>query len=209
MRCIFALCAVSFASSLLANPLVLDEVMSREDQKRTGVAYLSTNQRIALEQWLNKNCNCPSRITPVEEEKNLYVSINIDSGKKIQLNDNSIWDVDPRDYSLSEAWLASIPVKIVPSFDPDFPCLLVNRNTGVSIRVKKGEAPPPMPYHARPPAAETPAPINPRAPTAPKTPAAPTPAAPKTPAPPTPEAPKTPAPPMPSAPSPSGPNLSY
>jgi hypothetical protein len=201
MRSIFALYAVFCASSLLANPLVLDEVMSREDQKRTGVAYLSTNQRIVLEQWLNKNCNCPSRIAPAEEEKNLFVSINIDSGKKIQLNDNSIWDVDPRDYPLSEAWLASIPVKIVPSLDPDFPCLLVNRNTGVSIRVKKGEAPPPMPYHARPPTEEAPASTNPKTPAAPKTS--------KTPAAPTPAAPKTPAPSMPTAPMPSAPNLSY
>src|ERR1700722_1167340 len=156
MKHLSALFLVLTALPLWSSPLILDEVMSREDQQRTGVAYLSTNQRIALEQWLNLNCNCPSRITPTEKQENLFVSINIDSGRKIQLNDNSIWDIDPRDYAISEAWLASIPIKIVPSDDPDFPYLLVNRNTGVSIRAKKGEAPPKMPFHARPQSPESP-----------------------------------------------------
>jgi hypothetical protein len=154
MKRLFPLLAICFLSPLLSKALVLDEVMSKEDQKRTGVAYLSTNQRIALEQWINQNCNCPSRIAPTEQENNLFVSINIDSGRKIQLNDNSIWDVDPKDYNISEAWLSSIPVKIVPSYDPDYPCLLVNRNTGVSIKVRKGQAPASTP-HTTPTPAET------------------------------------------------------
>jgi hypothetical protein len=172
MKHLLTICLFFTALPLWANPLLLDEVMSREDQKRTGVAYLSTNQRIALEQWLNLNCNCSTRINPVEKAENLFVSINIDNGRKIQLNDNSIWDVDPRDTATSEAWLASIPIKIVPSEDPDFPFLLVNRNTGVSIRVKKGEAPPPMPYHAHPQAPGA-SPAAPATPSTPATPAAP------------------------------------
>ena len=98
-------------SPLASRGLVLDEVMSSEDQKKSGVAYLTTQQRIALENWVNKNCNCPNRIAPEETNKTLFVSINIDGGKNIQLNDNSIWDVDPDDYLLSEAWLSSIPRK--------------------------------------------------------------------------------------------------
>jgi hypothetical protein len=162
-----------FGASLHA-AIILDEVMSLEDQKRTGVAYLTTNQRIALEDWLNKNCNCTNRIAPPEAKKNLYVSINIDGGKKIQLNDNTIWDVNPHDYPISEAWLASIPIKIDPSDDPEYPFLLVNRNTGESIRVKKGVAPRPRPYHARPPEAQpqTPTQGTPATPAKPKTPAA-------------------------------------
>ena len=152
MRRILPLLAICFLSPLLGTGLVLDEVMSKEDQKKTGVAYLSTNQRIALEMWINKNCNCPSRVAAPEQGSNLFVSINIDSGRKIQLNDNSIWDIDPKDYNIAEAWLSSIPIKIVPSNDPDYPFLLVNRNTGISIKAKKGEAPPARPHMAPAPA---------------------------------------------------------
>lgn len=140
-----------FLTPLLGKGLVLDEVMSSEDQKKSGVSYLNPQQKIALEEWLNKNCNCPNRIAPEEDKKILFVSINIDAGRKIQLNDNSIWDVAPEDHEISEAWLSSIPIKIVPSDDPDYPYLLVNRNTGVSIHVKRGEAPPTIPYRGRQP----------------------------------------------------------
>lgn len=151
MRYLFALSALFCIPKLLGGTILLDEVMSVEEQTQTGVAYLTPKQRVALEQWLNVNCNCPSRIAPHKKEKKLYVSINIDSGRMIQLNDNTIWEVDPRDQPISEAWLSSIPIKIVPSDDPDFPYLLVNKNDGISIRVKQGEAPPALPYHARPP----------------------------------------------------------
>lgn len=177
----FVLCLALASLPLWSGPLLLNEVMSKEDQQRTGVAYLNTNQRIALEQWINTNCNCPGRISPVEKEENLYVSINIDGGRKLQLNDNSIWDVDPRDYETSDAWLASIPIKIVPSNDPDYPFLLVNRNTGVSVRVKKGTTPPKMPYRARPQPQQTPRANPETAPAAPAAPGAPAKSLPKSP----------------------------
>jgi|GEM_PF-865907 len=184
MRHIFIFPALFLLSTAFSQQLLLDDIMSTEDQKKTGVAYLTPNQRIALEEWANKNCNCPSK-KPVSEEKNqgLYMSINIDNGKEIQLSDNSIWEVDPRDYAISEAWLTSFPIKISPSDDPEYPFLLVNKITGVSIRVRKGVAPKPTPMTPPPtpgPATITPATPNP----APPHPAGPKPAtAPKTPPP--------------------------
>lgn len=182
MKCLFILSALLSFSPVFSKQLLLDEVMSIEEQKRTGVAYLTPNQKIALEQWVNKNCNCPStKNVNKEEHQALYLSINIDNGREIQLNDNSIWEVDPRDYLISEAWLTSFPIKIIPSDDPDFPFLLVNKSTGVSVRVRKGIAPPPTPIPAplapvpgtttpAPPKPATPPPAQPKPAAAPKTP---------------------------------------
>jgi hypothetical protein len=195
MKRIFSLCSLFLLSSVCSQQILLDEMMSLEDQKSTGVAYLTPKQKIALEDWINIHCNCPSK--PQEKEKqNLYMSINIDNGREIQLNDNSIWEVDPRDYVYSEAWLTSFPIKIVPSDDPDFPFLLVNKSTGVSVRVRKGVAPPPTPIQAAPPTTPNTPPLPPPVP-------APTPRpVPKTPPPKPAPSPAPGAVPMPPAPNP-------
>jgi hypothetical protein len=181
MKCIFVLSSLLLLSTAFSQQLLLDDIMSTEDQKSAGVAYLTPNQRIALEQWMNKHCNCPSEKS-VSEEKNqgLFMSINIDNGKEIQLNDNSIWEVDPRDYAISEAWLTSFPIKIIPSDDPEYPFLLVNKITGVGIKVRKGVAPRPTPM--TPPPTPGPATTTPATPhSAPPNPAGQKPAAPNTP----------------------------
>ena len=202
MRSIFALLplAIIFLMPLYSKQILLDEVMNLEDQQRTGVAFLTPNQKIALEEWINKYCNCFSSKANQEDKQNLFLSINIDNGKKIQLNDNSIWEVDPRDYAISEAWLSPFPIKITTSDDPDYPFLLVNKDTGVSIRVKKSQMPAPSEH--LPPPATTPSTVPPA--NTPKAPP-PKPASPPPPGHPQPTPPQNQAPgavPMPPAPNP-------
>jgi hypothetical protein len=189
--------------------MLLDEIMSKDDQRKSGVAYLTPNQRSALEVWINKNCNCSEKnIQP--EQQPLFLSINIDNGRKIQLSDDTVWEVDPRDYPTSEAWLTPIPIKIIPSNDPNYPSLLVNKNTGVSVKVRKAELmtlPPPQAPQPMQPGMPAPAPAQPSAPssqapsmTAPSTQPKPTTPAPVKPySPPSPQAPSAPStqPPMP------------
>lgn len=143
MRPIVTLVSIFFFAPLLGKQLLLDEVMNKEDQRKTGVAYLTPNQRSALETWINQNCNCTPQKTP--PQPNLFLSININNGQKIQLTDGTIWEINPQNYATSAAWLASIPIKIVPSDDPDFPYLLVNKNDGVSVKAKKAEMMPQAP----------------------------------------------------------------
>jgi hypothetical protein len=172
MRHVLALGSIFFLAPLLGKQLILDEVMSKEDQKKTRVIYLTPNQRSALEVWVNQNCNCaPENPT---QATNLFLSINIMNGQKIQLTDNSIWEIDPQDYTISEAWLASIPIKIIPSEDPDFPYLLVNKNTGIGVRARKATMPPATPQPAQP--MQPPAPAQPVQPATPPPAKAPSPA---------------------------------
>lgn len=123
------------SSSLNADQIVLDAVMTKEEQQKTGVDKLSFNQKVALEAWLNKNFILKAQ--EKTEEAQLFLSINIDNGKRLQLSDNSIWEIDPNDIPISSVWITPFPVKITPSNDPGYPSLIVNINSGVSVKAKK------------------------------------------------------------------------
>lgn len=131
-----AILSLTLAVSSLHAQFMLDDVMSKEDQQKTGVATLSAKQKIALEAWLNKN------FVLKQQEQNvatptLSLAININNGKKLVLSDNSIWEVAPSDVPTSSVWITPFPIKITPSNDPNYPFLLTNVNDGVSVKARK------------------------------------------------------------------------
>lgn len=147
-RSAFSLTVIGIA--LLLSPLqaqiVLDEVMSKEDQQKTGVASLSRAQKLALETWLNKNF-VEKNVKEVAQPE-LSLSINIDHGQKLQLSDNSLWEIAPNDVQTSAVWITPFPVKITPSGDLDYPCLIVNLNSGASVKARPASsATMPSPTH--------------------------------------------------------------
>jgi len=120
--------------------IFLDDAMSPEEQKKTGVAELSYPQKLALEQWLNENFVAKA---PAEEKKidtnPLYLSQNIDNGKSLMLTDDSVWEVKPEDRSISESWLTPFPLTIVDNTDSDnanYPKKIFNGNTNASVKVR-------------------------------------------------------------------------
>ncbi len=118
--------------------IVLDTVMSEEEQKKTGITKLSFQEKLALEDWLNKTF-----VLKVQEEKPqtpLSLSINIDNGKKLLLSDNSVWEIAPDDLKTSAIWITPFPVKITPSNNPNYPFIITNTNSGMSVKARK--APP-------------------------------------------------------------------
>jgi hypothetical protein len=112
--------------------------MTKEEQRKTGVYRLSFAQKVQLESWLNKNFI--SKIPEPVKGAALFLSINIANGRKIQLSDNSIWEIAPSDVSITAVWLTSFPVEINPSNDPEYPYLITNVNTGVSVKARKAAA---------------------------------------------------------------------
>lgn len=133
----FALTTLVMAISQVQAQIILDEVMSRHEQKKTGVANLSRVQKIALEDWLNQNFVLkPKEGTQSQQQSELSLSINIDNGQKLELSDNSLWEIAPSDMPTSSVWITPFPVKITPSGDPDYPCLIVNLNSGVSVKAR-------------------------------------------------------------------------
>ena len=132
---LISLALVASSSLQAQQEIILDQVMSREDQKKTGVANLSMKQKVALEAWLNQNFVLKSKEqTPSVQ---LSLSINIDNGQRLQLSDDSLWEIAPDDVRTASVWITPFPVKIVPSNDPNYPSMLVNVNTGVSVKARR------------------------------------------------------------------------
>lgn len=128
-------CALVCSASLSAR-ILLDDVMTQADQRKTGISTLTYQQKFALEEWISRNCtmkNAPK----VQTQNQLFLSINIDGGQKIQLSDDSIWQISPDDIPTASTWITPVPIQIVPSNYPDFPSLLVDTQTGNSVKAKK------------------------------------------------------------------------
>lgn len=128
-------CIIATAAPIAAKQILLDDVMTRDEQKKTGVYNLTLQQKVALEAWINKTFVLKQPETT--SQKQLSLSINIDNGQKLLLSDNSMWEVSPNDIPTSSVWLSPSPVKIVPSNDPDYPFLIVDINSGISVKARK------------------------------------------------------------------------
>lgn len=114
----------------------INDIMSIEDQKATGVIRLTQEQKKALAQWLVKN-GYYEYVAEENFNNVTKISINIDNGAKLILSDNTVWEVAPDDQVLASSWLSAIPVKLSPSSSNEYPFFLTNLNTNTSIKVKK------------------------------------------------------------------------
>ena len=114
----------------------INDIMSLEDQKTTGVIRLTQEQKKALAEWFVKHGYYEMQ-AKVNYNHVLTVSINIGSGEKIVLSDNSVWEVAPEDQELASSWLGSNTVEITPSDNKVFPFLMTNVRTRDAIKVKK------------------------------------------------------------------------
>jgi hypothetical protein len=161
--------------SMAHTDIILDEVMSREEQKTIGVDKLSRRQKLSLETWLNKTF-----VLKTEAEKSesspLSLAINIHGGKRLQLSDNSIWEIDPDDVKISSGWITPISIKISSGKNPKYPYLIINATSGVSVKARMAQpattppAPSPTPMAPAPmqpgpaPAVPAPTPTQPASP---------------------------------------------
>lgn len=127
----------------MGGQIILDDVMSKQEQKEMGISRLTYQQKLKLEAWLNEHCMMkptPSEGTceaPKEETQELTVSLNIQGGRRLQLSDGSLWEIAPNDIPNASFWVLPIPVKIAPSNDVKFPNLLINQQTGISVRARQ------------------------------------------------------------------------
>lgn len=128
-----------FLSPLLAD-IALDQMMTPQEQKETGVSTLTPTQKSALEKWLN------TRLAPKQTSAANQVSLalNINGGQKLLLSDRTIYEIAPDDVKTSSAWLTPFVVKIEPSGDPNYPVKLTNPNSGASVKARLVPASPTM-----------------------------------------------------------------
>lgn len=111
--------------------------MTVEEEKETGVYYLTPLQRGALENWIEKHCRLHCANQKESPNKTLSLYTNLDGGRRLELSDGNIYEVSPEDLNISASWVTPFPLKIEMSHDPDYPLLIVNTYTGRSVRVRK------------------------------------------------------------------------
>ena len=68
-----------------------------------------------------------------QNHEDLYLSLNIDNGAKLQLSDGSTFLIDPKDRIYSSYWITPFPIRLSSSNDSDFPVKITNLTSGTSV----------------------------------------------------------------------------
>jgi hypothetical protein len=138
---IFAIAA--FYSTKLLGTMRLNEVMTADEQKKTGVVDLSDVQKKELESWIN-NKFVLKTATAAPTAQPLYLQQNIQGGTQLMFSDGSLYEIAPTDRAKATFWLTPIAVTIEPSGDPNYPSTITNTLTNVSVNGKMVKAPQPQ-----------------------------------------------------------------
>jgi hypothetical protein len=122
----------------IAQGIQIDQVMTKEEEKSTGIAKLSPKEREALEKWLlrfarvameigEKNFhNIPAAYGGVNHEH--WIKTVIEAGKVFQLEDGSIWLISPLNNVDAMIWIVTEKMVVVDSGDPIYPYKLINED---------------------------------------------------------------------------------
>ena len=112
----------------------LDEMMSKRDKKRTGVAKLNSRQRKNLQSWIRKNFVVRDSEVHEEQEKVRQeldakkraptVSEVMQSGKYLKLTDNTVWEIHPADRATVQLWITPASIIVTTSNNPIYPYIL-------------------------------------------------------------------------------------
>ena len=135
MRVISALtiCGVAvFYSNKLFGMIRLDQMMTIDEQKKTGIAKLTEGQKKELETWINSKFVLKTT-TPVQHTISLQE--NRYNGSQLLFSNNDLYEIAPPDRAKASSWL-SVIVTIEPSGDPAYPWKITNTVTNVSIKGK-------------------------------------------------------------------------
>lgn len=125
--------------------------MNDQDQQNTGVHKLTPQEQKALQQWINthhdlKNSNGSTNGNGtgsyLSDPKNLVdqaasVSQVMRAGAYVELTDNTLWEINPADRSITMSWISPVPIYVKPNQDQNYPYLLVNSVTSSKVRAKK------------------------------------------------------------------------
>jgi hypothetical protein len=83
------------------------------------------------------SCDSSAEADETEESAvQLYLSVNIESGKKLLLSDNSLYEVAPSDVKTASTWLTPFPIQIDASNNATYPCKLTNMTTGAAVKAR-------------------------------------------------------------------------
>lgn len=123
-----------FYSSKLLGTIQLQEVMTPDEEQKTGVSQLSESQKKELENWLNQKFILKN--APLAVSSHVYLQENINGGTRLILSDGSIYEIAPADRAKAAFWITPAEVVIKPSDDPLYPSKITNTLTNASVNAK-------------------------------------------------------------------------
>ncbi|HNA62762.1 MAG TPA: hypothetical protein PKW79_06770 [Rhabdochlamydiaceae bacterium] len=133
--------ATALYTTKLIATIRLDQIMTVDEQKKTGITKLSETQKKELEAWINSKFILK---TATSQEETISVQVNLQNGSRLLLSNNTLYEVAPPDRAQASAWL-SVIVTIEPSGDPTYPWKITNTATKSSIKAKLVPQPAPQP----------------------------------------------------------------
>lgn len=127
-------------------PLTIQQVMTPEQLKNTGVASLKPEQRKALDLWLNEYTAHVIKVTLESRQDKAYAGVGpghwvkkvIDRGNMVLLEDRSLWEVTAVDRINTMLWLPITSITVAEARVPvgDFKYVLINTDDGETAQVK-------------------------------------------------------------------------
>jgi len=72
-----------------------------------------------------------------DNEDQLYLSLNIADGERLELSNGSTYEIAPADRIYSAYWVTPFPIMLSESGDPEYPVKIINMNTGTFVRGKQ------------------------------------------------------------------------
>ena len=66
----------------------------------------------------------------------LHLSINMNGGQRLLLNDDSLWEIDPEDVEISRLWLSPFPLQINLGGSDLYPYLIINIRSQKQVKAK-------------------------------------------------------------------------
>jgi hypothetical protein len=118
--------------------MALNDVMSMDEQQKTGVSQLTDTQKRELEAWINNKFILKTTTTPSQP---VYLEQNIQGGAQLMFSDGSVYEIAPTDRSKVAFWLTPIVVSFDASGDPQYPARITNTLTNVSVSAKMIKGP--------------------------------------------------------------------
>jgi DNA-binding transcriptional regulator PaaX len=109
--------------------------MTPEEQSRTGVSSLSPQQKMALQEWLNREFVLKH---PREDGQGALTLVeSLENGKMVTLSDGSTYEVEPKGRLFTSLWLTPVPIEVGISGDAEYPCKLTNQLSGTAVNARK------------------------------------------------------------------------
>jgi hypothetical protein len=124
---------------LIAAALTFDTQMSEKEKSETGIAKLTFQEKMALQNWIEDHQ--PSKKTGKEKKSDPILQEVLKNGRFIRLSDNSLWEIDPADTPITQSWITPIEIKATPTNHPDYPYHLTNTLTGSMVKARKTDNP--------------------------------------------------------------------